>query len=88
VAHACCLAGLFKEKGADFMLRLKRVHDTGTQVLLRQCEDGWRMNIDLREPNHNPMKITGYLVPTERHNLRTPGPSALREHQRWVGIVC
>jgi hypothetical protein len=46
------------------MLRLKRVHDTGTQVLLGQCEDGWRMNIDLREANHNPMTITGYLVPT------------------------
>ena len=46
------------------MLRLRRVHDTGTQVLLRQCEDGWHINIDLREPNHNPMTITGYLVPT------------------------
>ena len=46
------------------MLRLKRVHDTGTQVLLRLFEDGWRMNIDLREANHNPMTITGYLVPT------------------------
>jgi len=52
------------KKGAHFMLRLKRVHDTGTQVLLRQCEDGWHMNIDLRETNHNPMTISGYLVPT------------------------
>ena len=46
------------------MLRLRRVHDTGTQVLLRQCEDGWRMNIDLREANHKPMTITGYFAPT------------------------
>ena len=39
------------------MLQLKRVHDSGTKPL-RQCEDGWRINIDLREPNHNPMTIT------------------------------
>ena len=46
------------------MFRLKRVHASGTEVFLRQYEDGWRMNIDLREANHNPMTITGYLVPT------------------------
>jgi hypothetical protein len=46
------------------MLQLKRVHDTGTQVLLKQCEDGWRIDIDLREPDHNPMTITGYMAPT------------------------
>ena len=46
------------------MLRLKRVHDTGTQVHLKECEDGWRINIDLRETNLNPMTITGYMTPT------------------------
>jgi hypothetical protein len=39
------------------MLRLKR-------VLLRQCEAGWRMSIDLKESTHNPMTLIGYLVPT------------------------
>ena len=47
-----------------FVLQLKRLHDTGTRVLLRQYEDGWRINIDLREPAHNPMTITGYMAPT------------------------
>ena len=46
------------------MFRLKRVHASGTEVFLRQCEDGWRMNIDLREANHNPMTISGYLIRT------------------------
>ena len=46
------------------MLQLKRLHNTGTQVLLRQHEDGWRINIDLREPDHNPMTITGYMAPS------------------------
>ena len=65
------------------MLRLKRVHDTGTEVLLRQGEDGWRMNIDLRETNHNPMTITGYLVPTVEQ-AKVLADQELRKH----GHVC
>jgi hypothetical protein len=51
-------------KRVAFVLQLKHLHHTGTQVRLRQYEDGWRMNIDLREPTHNPMTITGYMAPT------------------------
>jgi hypothetical protein len=46
------------------VLRFKRVHHTGTQTILSQSADGWRINIDLREANHNPVTIVGYLLPT------------------------
>ena len=46
------------------MLRFKRVHNTGTQTILSQSAEGWRINIDLREGNHNPLTIVGYLLPT------------------------
>ena len=46
------------------MLRFKRVHNTGTQTILSESADGWRINIDLREANHNAMTIVGYLLPT------------------------
>jgi len=46
------------------VLRLKRIHNTGTQTVLSQSVDGWRVNIDLREANHNPVTIVGYLLPT------------------------
>ena len=45
------------------MLRFKRLHNTGTQTILSQSADGWRINIDLREANHNAMTIVGYLLP-------------------------
>lgn len=46
------------------MLQFRRVHDSGTDTLVTQDEKGWRIQLNLREPNHNPMTITGYLVPT------------------------
>ena len=45
------------------MLRLKRVHDSGTEALIIQQQNGWQIQINLCEPNHNPMTITGYLFP-------------------------
>ena len=42
----------------------KRIHHTGTQTTISQVEDGWRVNIDLRQPNQDPVTIVGYLVPT------------------------
>lgn len=41
-----------------------RVHDTGTQTVLHQHGNRWRINIDLRESNHSPLTIVGYLAPT------------------------
>jgi hypothetical protein len=46
------------------MPQFKHVHDTGTQAILSQYMDGWRINLDLREVNHNPLTIVGYLQPT------------------------
>jgi hypothetical protein len=48
----------------ETMLQFKHVHDTGTQAILSQYMDGWRINLDLREVNHNPLMIVGYLQPT------------------------
>jgi len=44
--------------------RLKRVHSPGTEVEISPHTDGWRIQIDLREANHNPATITGYMAPT------------------------
>jgi hypothetical protein len=41
--------------------RLKRVHHTGTVAQLSQHSHVWRIEIDLREPNHNPMSTTGFV---------------------------
>jgi len=46
------------------MRTFKRVHHTGTQAVVTEYADGWRMQINLREPGRNPMTITGYLAPT------------------------
>ena len=46
------------------MLSFIRLHDTGTRAVLCQYQDGWRINLDIREPNHTPLTVTGYLVPT------------------------
>jgi hypothetical protein len=65
------------------MLRLGRMHDSGTQVLLKQYEDGWRINIDLRESNHNSITITGYFVPTVER-----AKEVADEELRKYGHVC
>jgi hypothetical protein len=47
------------------MQTFKRIHDSGTETLLSQYPDGgWRIQINLREVNHTPVTITGYLAPT------------------------
>jgi hypothetical protein len=40
----------------------KRGHNTGTEIVLTQHADVWRIQISLSEPNHNPMTITGYVA--------------------------
>jgi len=40
----------------------KRVHNTGTNAEITQNADVWRIQINLREPKHNPMTITGYVA--------------------------
>ena len=42
----------------------KRVHNNGTEAVLRQDPDGWRIRIDLREADRRPVTIVGYLRPT------------------------
>ena len=47
------------------MCRFKRLHHSGTEALISEHPDrGWRVQINLREVNHTPMTITGYLQPT------------------------
>ena len=48
----------------DFTLRFQRIHVTGTEARLSQHAEGWRVQVNLREPNHSPMTITCYLAPT------------------------
>jgi hypothetical protein len=52
-----------RSRGSGVVLRLKRIHDTGSESLITQHQDGWRIQINLREPNHVPGAITGYLTP-------------------------
>ena len=42
----------------------KRIHDRGTESVLTQCSDGWRIRLHLREADQNPVTIAGYLKPT------------------------
>ena len=44
--------------------RLKRVHATGTEALLTQHLDRWRIQINLREPNGSPGTLRGYKATT------------------------
>jgi hypothetical protein len=39
----------------------KRVHETGTEALLSQHPDGWRIQINLREPDHT---VAGLKAPS------------------------
>jgi hypothetical protein len=39
-----------------------RVHSTGTAAELTQRSDVWCIQINLREPKHNPLTITGYVA--------------------------
>jgi hypothetical protein len=42
--------------------RFKRVHRTGSSAELTQHADVWRIQINLREPKHNSLTITGYVA--------------------------
>jgi hypothetical protein len=42
--------------------RFKRVHRTGSSAEISQHADIWRIQINLREPKHNPLTITGYVA--------------------------
>jgi hypothetical protein len=46
------------------MRTFKRVHHTGSEAIVTEHADAWRMQINLREPRRNPMTITGYMAPT------------------------
>jgi hypothetical protein len=46
------------------MRTLKRIHHTGTEAIVTEHADGRRTKINLREPNHNPKTLTGYMAPT------------------------
>ena len=69
------------------MLRFKRVHNTGTQTILSQFADGWRINIDLREANHNAMTIVGFLLPTLEKAKQRADEELLR-HGHVCGVDC
>jgi hypothetical protein len=55
-----------KALGWTFMRTFKRVHHTGTEAVVTQHADGWRMQVNLREPGLNPMTIAGYMATVER----------------------
>jgi len=40
---------------------LKRVHETGTEVVLTQHNHVWRIQINLKEPNQHQATITAYM---------------------------
>ena len=42
----------------------KRIHYSGTEAFISEHQDGWRILLNLREANHNPMSITGYMART------------------------
>ena len=46
------------------MSTFRRVHDNGTEAVLRQDPDAWRIRFDLREANHLPATVVGFFAPT------------------------
>jgi hypothetical protein len=44
------------------MRTLKRVHDGGTQAVLKQIADGWSVQIDIRKPDRS--VTVGFRRPT------------------------
>jgi len=45
------------------MRTLKRVHDGGTEAVLKQTADGWRVQIDIKNPDRSPVTV-GFQRPT------------------------
>jgi hypothetical protein len=63
--------------------RFKRVHDRGTESFLTKHVDGWRIRLHLREDNHIPVTIAGYLRPTLEAAKRFANAELLK-----LGHVC
>jgi hypothetical protein len=47
------------------MLGFQRVHDSGTYALVTQQPNGWQIQINLHEPNHNARTITDLVQTLE-----------------------
>jgi len=45
-------------------MMFKRVHDRGTESVLTQYSDGWRIRLHLNEAGQHPVTIAGYLSST------------------------
>ena len=45
-------------------MMFKRIHDRGTESLLTQYSDGWRIRLHLSGADQIPVTIAGYLKPT------------------------
>ena len=52
-----------QEGGQDFMRTLQRFHGGGTEAVLRQTADGWRVQIDIKNPDRSPVTV-GFQRPT------------------------
>lgn len=72
------------------MRTLKRTHESGTNVELTHQGDYWRIHINLREANHNPMTITGYMARTLEDAKKRADQEILKYHtcngqcQDWI----
>jgi hypothetical protein len=85
VPNLLCWNSIVKKGVPDSkqMVRFKRIHDTGTETLILQDSDGWRVQINLREANRNPGTIAGYLTT----NVESAKEVADREILKY-GHVC
>ena len=61
---------------------LIRVHDTGTRAVIRHHAEGWRINLDIKEANQQPVTIVGYLSPTEEKAKELAGIEVRRYGHR------
>jgi hypothetical protein len=59
-------------------MMFKRVHDKGTESLLAQYVDGWRIRLHLNEADQNPLTIPGYLSPNLQSAKRLADAERLR----------
>jgi hypothetical protein len=65
------------------MFPFKRIHDGGTEAILKPGADGWSIQINLKEPNRDPMPIVGY----QRRTLESAKQFADKEILKY-GHVC
>jgi hypothetical protein len=64
-------------------MMVKRLHGTGSESVLTQYFDGWRIRLHLREDRQNPVTIAGYLSPTLESAKRLADAETLK-----FGHVC